>query len=321
MAFRAAVVGVGNVGSAYDRPGGGGLPRTHVGALLRNDAFDLVAICEPDPLQRAAFTENWNSPCRMFERLEPLLSETRPELLVVASPTPTHFEVLGYALATPPRVIFCEKPFCDSAEHARLIAEKARRQGTVILVDYQRRWDARITRLREAMARRGTAEYVQVVYRKGLFNYGAHAVNLLQFFFGEVSKVIRLGALETEEPSAELVFQSGTRARVSGVERADYELFDLDVFFRDVKYSLEFGGQVIREFVPRDGVYFPGYRSLVETPGAFSTEPIHGLTQAYREIARILGGDPLTPTCSADDALATLRVLEQIASAPAFTPP
>jgi predicted dehydrogenase len=318
MGFRAAIAGAGNIGSAFDHGERVPLPRTHTGALLAESSFALVGVSDPDRARREAFTRDWVNPCPVFEDLSGLLSVAAPELLVVASPTSTHLDLVKLALEHPcrPRLIFCEKPFGENPVKAADLVGRAREVGTILAVNYHRRWDAKMARLRDVMLRLGTPEHVQVVYRKGLYNYGSHVVDLLLYCFGAVDAVRPLGPRGGPSHSAELGFQSGFRAQVIGVEGAQYELFDGDFFFREAKFSVEFGGQRVREFRPRDGVYFPGYRSLIEVPDAFPVGPVHGLVPAYQEFARILGGQAQPVTCSGEDAVATLKILDAIAQGP-----
>jgi predicted dehydrogenase len=313
---RTAVIGLGRIGSGYDHHQTSGLPRSHVGAILGNSDFDLVAVCDSDPVARLRFEHERPTPARMYASVAQLLDAGSYDVIVIAVPATLHAETLEACLDVRPGIIFCEKPMCDSLPAATELAAKYAVAGIPLMVNYHRRWDSRIANLRSAIMGAGWIGAAQLHYVKGLRNYGAHGVDLLQNFFGAVSHVdadpTTLRFEDDPSMSAQLHFSQGLTASLIGLDGLDYELFDLDVVAQRARFRLEFGGQSIRRQVPAAGRFFPHYVSLSEEQLLVPDAPVHGLTEAYREIAAwVLNGRPPSVSMAAN-AVAVHRVLAAI---------
>ncbi|MBF0803968.1 MULTISPECIES: Gfo/Idh/MocA family oxidoreductase [unclassified Neisseria] len=63
------------------------------------------------------------------------------DLIVITTPNQTHFEFAQQALLAGKHVVV-EKPLCATAAQARRLAELAKKQGVVLTVYQNRRWDA-----------------------------------------------------------------------------------------------------------------------------------------------------------------------------------
>jgi len=161
----------------------------------------------------------------------------------------------------------------------------------------------------------GPPAFVQVAYRKGLMNYGSHTVDLLQLFFGTVTRVEaekRRSALLDPSYSATLTFASGLQARLSGVDDARYELMDIEIFYSDCKYRLALGGFSVERFQPARGTAISGYVTLPQSGTTVARGPVSGLAEAYREIPRILRGASRVDYATASSAVGVHRVLHAI---------
>lgn len=69
-----------------------------------------------------------------------LLADERVELVVVATPNHTHFELARQSLLAGRHVVV-EKPFTNTSAEARQLIELARAGGRLITVHHNRRWD------------------------------------------------------------------------------------------------------------------------------------------------------------------------------------
>ena len=315
MTLKVAVIGLGRIGSGYDGGRPGRVPRSHVGAILRNPGWELVGVCDPSPESLARFRADWGDAAPAFGSLTRLLSHVTADVFVVATPADTHRRVIARLLDARPRLIFCEKPFCASLGDAVATRALAARRRVPVIVNYHRRWDARFQRLAGRFRKMGPPAFVQVAYRKGVMNYGSHTVDLLQYFFGSV---IRVEAERTDrrltDPSisATLTFAGGLKARMSGVDAAQYELMDFDVFYPRSKFRLGLGGLSVELFQPERRRDLPGYVTLPERGTTVARGTVSGLAEAYREIPRILRGTSRVECATAASAVQVHRVLDAI---------
>ena len=100
--LRTALVGLGRIGFGYHAP-----------AIAGHPGFVFVGVADPLAERRAEATAQWSVPG--FESVESMLRETRPDLVVVASPTALHEVHTRAAFASGAHVL-CDKPVARSVE-------------------------------------------------------------------------------------------------------------------------------------------------------------------------------------------------------------
>jgi predicted dehydrogenase len=101
---------------------------------------ELVGIAEADAAVLAAYRERTGLPGeRAHGTVEQLLDAARPEAVAIFSNTYDHPAIVEACAARRVHVMM-EKPLAVSVEHARRIAEAARRGGIHVLVNYETTW-------------------------------------------------------------------------------------------------------------------------------------------------------------------------------------
>src|SRR5687767_7755928 len=97
--------------------------------LLRNlqisADFDVVGGCDTDP-ERLARATRHHPGLACYSSLEALLGETRPELLVIATPVASHYSLVLTALQAGCHIL-CENPLAATVREARDLIEAAKR--------------------------------------------------------------------------------------------------------------------------------------------------------------------------------------------------
>ncbi len=108
MIFRAAVVGLGNIGQEYDYswPDNSRI-LTHASAFHYHAGFDLVGGVDPNDERRRRFEAKFSRPA--FESVEKMRAAVSPEVVAVAVPTEMHSAVINDIVRIPIRAIICEK--------------------------------------------------------------------------------------------------------------------------------------------------------------------------------------------------------------------
>src|SRR6185503_15210673 len=115
-AWRVAIVGYGEWGPNHVRNF----------SALPNATVVAVVDSRPERLARAAAIVPG---LPVFERMAEMLAAVRPDVVVIATPTATHYALVREALEAGAHVL-CEKPLCVKPEDAdalvRLAAERGR---------------------------------------------------------------------------------------------------------------------------------------------------------------------------------------------------
>jgi predicted dehydrogenase len=136
--LRTALIGLGRIGFGYHAP-----------AIVRHPSFQLVGVADPLTERRAEATTQWQVPA--FESVEALLHQTRPDLVVVASPTIFHQEHTCAAFAAGAHVL-CDKPVARSMAEFDVMLAAGAAAGRRFLAYQPARIRAELRVLREILA-------------------------------------------------------------------------------------------------------------------------------------------------------------------------
>lgn len=137
-------------------------------------------------------------------RFEELIADPAVELVIVNTPDATHFELCRAALEAGKHVVV-EKPFALNAGEAALLAELAGRNGRMLCVFQNRRWDSDFMTVKQLIGRRllgrlvsfeahfdryrnylqpGTWKEVRTSGAEILYNLGSHLIDQCYVLFG-----------------------------------------------------------------------------------------------------------------------------------------
>lgn len=199
--IRTAIVGLGKMGLS------------HLAILRAHPDIDLVGACDSVGYLRDILTKYGDLAC--FDDLERMLTETRAEALMVATPSKLHAPMVEMALSRGLHV-FCEKPFVLDVEDGERLVALAETKELVTQVGYHNRFvgsfqeAARIVSS-GALGRvhhvRAEAYGPVVLREKGstwrgsktqgggaVYDYACHAIDLVNFVAGvpqQVEGVVR----------------------------------------------------------------------------------------------------------------------------------
>lgn len=228
MAVNVAVVGLGKMGLS------------HLAIANALDDLNVVAICDSAAL--VGGTLERYSGLRYVGDFDELLAMPELQAVIIATPTPTHDWMAKKALERGLHV-FCEKPLTLSSAMSRELSALAAEKGLVTQVGYHNRFIGTfraVRRLVEAGAL-GRVSHVQgeaygpVVLKPSkptwrgkagngggcLYDYAAHPLNLLNWYFGGVEAcsgaVLKSGfsAEVDDEVYATLGFGGGVTGQLS----------------------------------------------------------------------------------------------------------
>ncbi len=187
--WRAAVVGLGQIGMGYDLALDA---RTHVlthaRAFQQHPAFELVAGVDLDDARRRAFEKHYG--VEAFADVGRCLTSTRPDVVAVATPTAGHLQAVREILGErSPKALLCEKPLALEVQEAREIVAACESRDCRLYVNYIRRSEPGVAEVERRLRAGLIGLPVKGVawYSKGLFNNGSHFMNLLEYWLGAVT--------------------------------------------------------------------------------------------------------------------------------------
>ena len=137
MEIQAAVVGIGNIGTAHAR------------AIAHGEVpgMRLYAVCDINP-ERLAHAAELFPEAKQYDHIEALLADERVDAVIVATPHPLHSELAGMVLESG-RHVLVEKPIAVRRSQAEMLCRKADKAGRVFAIMLNQRTDPIFRRARE----------------------------------------------------------------------------------------------------------------------------------------------------------------------------
>jgi len=168
----------------------------HLPAYARIPRLDVVGGHDP-----GISGANFSFP--LFSSVDELLSKTSPDILVVATPTTTHFELTKAGLQAGCHV-FCEKPFMSTMEEANEIVALSENAKRWVVVNNQYRFMNIHAAAKEKIGQPGFGELLFITAHQTFFvsqeteggwrgqdtqrtckEFGIHVLDLCRYFYGE----------------------------------------------------------------------------------------------------------------------------------------
>jgi UDP-N-acetyl-2-amino-2-deoxyglucuronate dehydrogenase len=286
--IRVAVAGLGRIGARNDFDPPSGVARSHVGAVLANREFRIVAVVEPNRRALEDAVGHWphlQGSARLVSLDE--LDAGAAEVIVIASPSGIRDDAIVAAIARKPRIVVVEKPFARDLSAGRTLAAAAQRARVPLLVTGR--------------------------YSKGLRNYASHAVDLLLDWFGEIVEVQAFGSGQHGDDrniSFRCAMAAGFDAVLLGMDGTEYDQFELELYFADRRIELANGGVEKRIARAVPDLHYSGYAQLGGASPLVPSSLVGGMTEFYRAVADHLTSGAALGGCDEIAALSGLAALD-----------
>ncbi len=123
--LKAGIIGLGKMGLS------------HCALVNAHPGVDLVAVCDKSKFVTWLLDKYGNHQC--YSDYKKMFKSHEFDFVVVATPTPFHYEIAKYALERDIHV-FCEKPFCLTTQESAELVELAESRKLVNQVGYHNRF-------------------------------------------------------------------------------------------------------------------------------------------------------------------------------------
>ncbi len=185
--------------------GAGVIGKRHLLASTHLDDFSLVGIADPFPGAQAV-AEKYNT--QLFETTSEMLRATKPDGVVVATPTEHHLEPTLQSLDAGAHVLV-EKPIMSDMQECEQTIAKSQSTGKHVLVGHQRRYYALVNKARELIQQgrigklisvsgqwtvRKPDDYYDADWRKKwqagpILTNMIHEMDLLRYIAGDITSI------------------------------------------------------------------------------------------------------------------------------------
>ena len=312
--YTAALVGCGKIGTDFaDDPLMRGDVFSHAEAYNVCPGTDLIALVDTDPVRLERCGERWGVNAR-FATVGPMLDTVRPQIVSVATPTPTHFAVVSQLLASdsPPLAILCEKPLASSIYEAQRVVNLAREKGVLLVVMHMRRYATNMQNLRRFLRGGGIGELRNVSgwLTKGTVHNGTHWFDLLRYLVGEVRWVhgINTHSEPGDDPTLDVAMgmANGLLATMRSAEHANFTICEMDIMGTSGRAQIVDSSYRVEISTAMPSPRYSGYVELVPSSidmGDRKDVMLH----AVQDIVRCLTTGN-APQSSGEDGLEALRI-------------
>lgn len=320
MPFKAAVIGLGNIGLMYELEASREKPASHAGGYLLSSRFELVAAADINPMKSDVLKQIApNVP--FYVDYSQLLAEHDIDVVSVCTHPSERLDLLESIASHRTRLIFCEKPVVPQLSDIQRFKHILNKYpDTRFIPNLSRRWNSGILKVLRVLhqGELGRLQSIHVRYTRGIFNTGAHLFDLLKSFGGPMQTVqtirkVHTSSEDTGEPSFSFLFT--TEQEVSGYAEAFndayYYMFEIDLFCSNGKIEIYQSGDLIRYFHVDKHPLFEGFNGLTLMREEMDQLQDSNIKNALEHISDVLKGTA-EPEVNFEDGIYPLYVADAL---------
>lgn len=228
--YRAAVIGLGRMGSTIDEERGRwsqtSNPYAHT-ACYRAAGVEVVAGSDSHEGQREAYRRKWGIET-LYSDFHEMLERERPDILSVCTSARPRSRVVQEAVEIGAsrglKAIWAEKPISISLQEADAMIDACRKAGIILTIGCSRNWHPGYNRVRELVDAGELGRILQVIAlgQAGLSHNGSHllattnylAGGQVQWVWGHMASDERAAGDDDLEGNGYLQYDNGVQAYV-----------------------------------------------------------------------------------------------------------
>lgn len=206
--------------------GCGGRGQAHAGGLKAEARAQVVALVDPNPEAATNLNEEFEFGARVYADRAEMLAKEKPDVVVSATWTGLHLDVLKDCIAAGARAVLSEKPMAPTWGECQEMSRLAEASGTMLTFCHQRRFAKgnRLARRLIAEGCLGELQRMDLFSPPNLLDCGTHTFDQAMSFMNECPAKWVLCAVDTRElvhwfdvtaegvAAGVVVFQNGVRA-------------------------------------------------------------------------------------------------------------
>lgn len=321
--YKAAVIGLGNIGLLYDLEPQRPHPSAHVLTYEQSSSFQFVCGVDSDKTKKSLL-EKIAPDARYFLSLKEAMDAElfcNVDVVSICTPPSTHMEILENLVECGiGRIIFCEKPIVSNIEEVgRLHNLMGKHKDTIIIPNISRRWNTGLRRVKDAVMSGdyGRLEKINIRYTRGIYNTGTHLFDLIRMWCNSpIKRVMALGKSQTSaEPEQSFSFYfelgDGVTGYAEAVDDRKYYLFDIDMYMSKGKIEMRNSGDDVKYYRVEKHHLFEGFNELILERQESNLLTDACLKNAVKNLEGVLKGKE-SAYCTVTDAVYPLYVAEAL---------
>jgi predicted dehydrogenase len=306
MVYKAAVIGLGNIGFkfSYDEKRTG--TWSHVDAYNKCPSTTLVGAVEIDKQTIDLFHER-SPEIPVYPTVQDLFTKHRIDIVSICVPTRLHYQIFTEIVRYPVKAIFCEKPLSLSVEDSREMVRIAQEKDIHLGVNYTRRWQNSYIFVKKLIdeGKIGKITAITAYYPGQIYNIGSHLFDTVRMISG--LRPVTASAIivnDAPDPSVSGWLLSEDKVFFPFIATGKREdlIFEIDVVGDQGRIRVLENGEKVEYNSFQESKRYSSYRELVPV---HVTQPLPNdrFADAIQNIADVLSGSASGVLCSGTDGL------------------
>lgn len=329
--IKTALIGCGRIGFLLEDDPLRYKPCTHYGGAL-TAGLSITSACDLNETRLSLFGSrallNRGS---LYTDYKKLLSAEKPDIVIISTWTDSHSEIAIQSCLAGAKVIVLEKPFTAGLKSAKKLIETARKTDAEIIVNHERRFDARYRKVREiiALGKIGAVKSARGSILTGgfkgvsdikngggpLLHDGTHMIDIVRFLFGEIKSVSGRFFRENRNSGFEdhvcavIYSHSGQTIFIEAGGGRKYFSFELEISGTEGKIII--GNGVQKLFISKKSKLYTGFYDLREVNFPVFKKN-NCFTEIYTDAINVIKGKGSSSVSSPEDGYMALQAVHSI---------
>ncbi len=209
MSLRAAVIGLGRMGSTFDdeieQGGSIFLPYCHTPTYVASPLVELVAGADLHDEQRSIYGDRWGlSSDHLYDDYREMLEKEKPDIVSICTTARLRHQILLDVARSSAKAIWAEKPIAFSLQEADEMVEVCDDLGVKVAVNTARRYNPYFAETRRMIDEGVLGDILQVNIHAqcGLSHNGSHAIDTMRYLAKNGNATWVFGEMESDEAAA-----------------------------------------------------------------------------------------------------------------------
>lgn len=242
MKIKTLIIGVGKIGFDYDYKKNFNL--SHFKSFKENKNFKIIGISDTN-LKKKNFFIKKKIP--FFFNFKEAIKKLNPSLVVISTPTSSHFEILKYLSGNKNiKFILCEKPLSNNLTQCKKI--KRLKNSKKIFVNYMRSSDNILESKIVKKLNKKNQLLIDIFYKGSLLNNACHYIQLLNKYFKDYKSIKNIKKFNNDQFDFDINYGAKIKARFTSSSSRNLTLDSMRFMDKNNLYHFDNGGHLIYNF-------------------------------------------------------------------------
>lgn len=163
--------------------GAGRMGKRHIEAVSNLKQLKLTGVCDIKPEALKTINKELNIKANLlFTNVDELIHQAKPQLAIIATTAPSHYQLVSKFANKQCGFILCEKPMAPSIEECEKIIAECENNGTKLAINHQGRFLPRIKIPKDIIDSGEFGEFTSMTQIGGNIGIAMNAIHTIEAF-------------------------------------------------------------------------------------------------------------------------------------------